>query len=269
MKNDIKVKVEAPQRRKNPPSTAYSRENPSPHAFKAGGPSASPGGKAGKYRLLSRALRARLDARMPDDVAKALHLPPGSSWAQGLAASLMNAGIRGDINAVKLIGDLSGDAVRHHLELGIGEGFDEDGEPISSTPLLEVHFTRPEYRTEAERIEGEQRERISTDNQARRILGPPPPQLIEAHLDSPAGPVAENAQQPEPVTVPKAPLGTMQSQPHTSRPAPPQPRPIITDNSSGKHMGVIDAATRWPVSEETRKAYEEDVRRGRDFFAKP
>jgi hypothetical protein len=83
--------------------TAFSKENPSPIAFKPG-VSGNPSGRTkDEHRLLSRSIRAQLSARAPDEVCLHFKLPRRSSCSQCLAAALVKMALRGDINALREI----------------------------------------------------------------------------------------------------------------------------------------------------------------------
>jgi hypothetical protein len=107
--NEVKIAVTPPVRRKrNPPRTAYSKTNPSPHAFPPG-VSGNPSGKRkiDSTRLLSKALRVHLNARCPDEVASACGCEKYSSWAQVLGMSLsLRATLKGDLGCASLIASL-------------------------------------------------------------------------------------------------------------------------------------------------------------------
>ena len=91
------------KRKKNLARTAYSKENPSPHAFKPG-ESGNPGGKSRLIdHLLSTKLRIALCDRAPDAVAEGFNLSPGASWAMCIARRLLIMAVRGDLSAVQLI----------------------------------------------------------------------------------------------------------------------------------------------------------------------
>ena len=77
------------KRKRNPPRTAFSKTNPSPHEFQPGNVPICPGGKPrATDHLLSKSLRIALCDRAPDEVCTALGLPPHSSWSQVLARKL-------------------------------------------------------------------------------------------------------------------------------------------------------------------------------------
>jgi hypothetical protein len=138
----LTVTIESPtERKRNAPRTAYSKENPSPHSF-ASGVSGNPGGKPMHHRLLTRALRARLDTRAPDKVAQALGLPRRASYAQVLSATLVNHALRGDMNAVRTIFEYTEGAPKQSLALGFDPDFDDADE---AGPRLVVQFVSPEY----------------------------------------------------------------------------------------------------------------------------
>ena len=78
-------------RKKNPPRTAFKRGEPNPHAFQPGSGSPNPGGKPRPEldKILSRALRERLNTRAPDATCASCQVPHHSSWAQCLAAIIV------------------------------------------------------------------------------------------------------------------------------------------------------------------------------------
>jgi hypothetical protein len=94
--------VVAPKARaKNPPRTAFRKGGPNPHAFVAGNGSPNPGGKPRTSdHLLSKSLRVALADHAPDEVCKAMNLPPHSSWSQCLARKLIYMAIRGDLASI-------------------------------------------------------------------------------------------------------------------------------------------------------------------------
>lgn len=147
-KEIITVNIEPAARKRNPPKTAYSKENPSPHAFQPG-VSPNPGGRAGsKPRLLSRALKARLDCRAPDAVAASLKVPRGSSWATVLAQALVVQAIKGDVSASRMIAEYSEGPPAQKLAFGFGDGEEGGGH---GGPALQIVFVSPEMKAAAER----------------------------------------------------------------------------------------------------------------------
>lgn len=123
-----------PRKKSKPRPTAYSKEHPSPFAFKPG-QSGSPGGKpkSGEKRLLSKAIRTFLSDMAPDELAKGLGLPANShdgkryqySMAQCLGRNLIVRSLRGESWAASLVVQL---VEPQNSRLTIG-GFDgEDGE---------------------------------------------------------------------------------------------------------------------------------------------
>jgi len=94
------VSIASKLRKKNAPRTAYSKENPSPHAFQPG-QSGNPGGKARLVDVhLSRSLRIVLADRAPDEVCTAMGLPTHSTWSLCLARKLVHMAVRGDLAAL-------------------------------------------------------------------------------------------------------------------------------------------------------------------------
>lgn len=144
--NAITLSVEPASRKRRPPSTAYSKERPSPHAFKAGQPSANPGGKPRHHRLLSRTARADVARRAPNEVARALGLPCGSSWGQCLIRSLLRAGVRGDLTAARLLFEYTEGAPPQRGAVAADGEYDESGE--GRPPLIQVNFVSPEFTAE-------------------------------------------------------------------------------------------------------------------------
>lgn len=190
---EIVISTARPARKRTIPKTAFRKGGENPHAFQPGECGRNRAKKPERpddERLISRALRAQLSTRAPNERAIAVGLRPGASWAQVCAAALLDAASRGDVAASK--------EVRESTEGGrLALAF--DSEPGSEDcPLLEVCFVSPEYR------DGQQPERtvIRTDSEGRVIKGPLPPRLIEGKLepreDSAPAP-AESEQWPAPV----------------------------------------------------------------------
>jgi hypothetical protein len=113
-------------RKKVVPRTAYSKEHPSPYAFKPGESGNSAGKKKSETRLLSKALNAYLSDRAPEEVARSLGLPsnaPGEhynySWALCLGRRILNKAMIAEPWAVDAIIKLT-EPVHARLDLGFG-----------------------------------------------------------------------------------------------------------------------------------------------------
>ncbi|HEV2484115.1 MAG TPA: hypothetical protein VGT08_01170 [Terracidiphilus sp.] len=126
-------------RKKVVPRTAYTKEHPSPYAFKPGESGNSAGKKKSETRLLSKALNAYLSDRAPEEVAKSLGLPPNApgehynySWALCLGRRILNKAMLAEPWAVDAIIKLT-EPVHTRLDLGFG------GESDSSQ-IMEVVF---------------------------------------------------------------------------------------------------------------------------------
>jgi hypothetical protein len=120
------------KRKKRPPRTAYSKENPSPHAFKPG-ESGNPGGKAHHAdALLSKSLRVALADRAPAEVTQGFNLPSTASWSQVIARKLLILAIRGDLQAVAEIRALT-EVAKVHASLDVND-------PGAAPPLIEICF---------------------------------------------------------------------------------------------------------------------------------
>lgn len=173
---EIIVSTAKPARKKTVPKTAFQKGGPNPFAFKPGESGRSRAKKPAApddTRLISKALRAMLPFRAPNERAIAVGLKPGASWAQVCAAALLDAASRGDVQASK--------EIRESTEGGrLALAF--DSEPGSEDcPLLQICFVSPEYR------DGQQPERsvIRTDSEGRRLPSPRPPLLVEGKLQQP------------------------------------------------------------------------------------
>jgi hypothetical protein len=137
----VVVSLEAKPRKKTVPKTAYTKDNPSPFAFKPGESGNSAGKKRNETRLLSKALNVFLSDHAPDDLAKAMGLPPNTadgahyrySHAQCLAKRILNLALRGESWAVSEISRLTEPV---NARLGVF-GFDGEGEEARS-PIFEL-----------------------------------------------------------------------------------------------------------------------------------
>jgi len=87
-------------------------------------------------RLISKALRAQLPSRAPDEIALQLSLRPGASWAMCVSAALLHAAVRGDVAAAKEIRECT-EGTRSRIEL------DPDGQTM---PLLNVVFVSAKFK---------------------------------------------------------------------------------------------------------------------------
>ena len=167
------VSVTKTERKKTVPRTAYSKTNPSPYAFKAGEPSANPSGKSlSKDRLLSRALKAQLADRAPDNACEAAHVPNYSSWAQVLASIIVRKA-SADIAYARLLFEYCEPAPTQRL--AFEAPLDEDGNPVP-TEQIHVHFVESEYCKQ------------HPEERGTMTVTPPtqmPPPLIEARLTEP------------------------------------------------------------------------------------
>ncbi len=106
-KKKIVVTLDRAERKRNAPRTAFKKGQPNPHAFKPG-VSPNPGGRPKDgLRLVSKALRVQLAGRATNEIAAAVGLDPGASYAQVLAQVVLRLGMRGDLTAIKLAVELS------------------------------------------------------------------------------------------------------------------------------------------------------------------
>lgn len=130
----IGIELITKTRKRTAPRSAFSKDRPSPAAFKPG-ESGCPGGKPKEGKLLSRSIRVALADRCPKAICEQLGMSEFSSWAQVLAQALLRQALRGDTSATKLILEAS--------EYRTGMGFAvEFGEGESSErPVLNVVFT--------------------------------------------------------------------------------------------------------------------------------
>jgi hypothetical protein len=127
------VAVASKPRKKNPPRTAFRKGGPNPHAFVAGTGSPNPGGKVkSDTRLISKALLVALANRAPDEAAKALNLPKGSSWAQCLGQRLIHMALRGDLAAM--------DQIRQFTEGNRIHASVDFQDPGAAPPIIEIVF---------------------------------------------------------------------------------------------------------------------------------
>jgi hypothetical protein len=129
------VKVIKKQRRKNPPRTAYSKEHPSPHAFKKG-ECTNPGGKRKTGDdLVGKWLTIDSSDRAPDSMCASLSLPPGSSWGRVLARRLMYFAMNGEAWAYAEIREYTqGSRVNLFGSIAVG------GDPGDAPSLIQIQF---------------------------------------------------------------------------------------------------------------------------------
>ncbi|MBT9331485.1 DUF5681 domain-containing protein [Paracidobacterium acidisoli] len=116
------------------PAGRYTKEKPSPFAFKPGH-SGNPGGEGrpkDPYRLVSKAMRSRLNTRATDEAAFAAGLEPGASWAQVLGVSLINLAIAGDVHAARTVLEYTDQPMPRVAKL---EVTGPDGEPLQPPSL--------------------------------------------------------------------------------------------------------------------------------------
>jgi hypothetical protein len=118
------------KRKKNPPKTAYTKENPSPFAFQPG-VSGNPTGKSKveNYQI-SKGLKVRLNTRAPAAVCTALGLPITSSWRQVQEQRLLLAGASGEIAAIRLMHEMIEPKGGTSINVGVAIG--ANGEPVST-----------------------------------------------------------------------------------------------------------------------------------------
>jgi hypothetical protein len=130
-------------RKKNPPRTAYSKENPSPHAFKPG-QSGNPSGKSKNMNtLLSHGLRSDLADRASNEECTKAGLPAGCSNSQVIRARLMIIAKKGDpaqtLAAIREIRELT--EYKGGTSVNVGIAFGANGEPVpTERPRLRVFF---------------------------------------------------------------------------------------------------------------------------------
>jgi len=131
------LKATAKPRRKNPPKTAYTKENPSPHAFKPG-QSGNPGGRVRHDydRLMTRALQADAASRAPDAYCDQAGVPHHSSYAQVLARVWLRRSAS-DVAFAQLVMAYLEGPPKQHIELDTnlnGEG----------AGLISINFVAPQ-----------------------------------------------------------------------------------------------------------------------------
>lgn len=126
------------------PAKTNERRAPS-NAFKPGnkfafqkGQSGNPGGEGrprDPYRLVSKAMRNRLNTRATDTAALDAGLERGASWAQVLGVSLINLAIAGDVHAARTVLEYTDQPMPRVAKLELSG---PDGEPLSPPSLLIV-----------------------------------------------------------------------------------------------------------------------------------
>ena len=131
------------------PAHLYSKEKPSPFAFKPGH-SGNPGGEGrpkDPYRLVSRAMRSRLNTRATDAASFDAGLEPGASWAQVLGVSLINLAIQGDVQAARTVLEYTDAPLPRTAKLELSG---PDGEPLQPpslnivvVPTAQLHGPQP------------------------------------------------------------------------------------------------------------------------------
>ena len=139
--SEKKIKLAKPKRKA--PSTAYSKENPSPYAFKPGN-NANPSGKSKNVNtLLSHGLRGDLSDRASNEECTKAGLPAGSSNSQVIRARLMIIAKKGDpaqtlaaIREIRELTEYKGGSLTA-VQVNIGA----DGLPVSTeSPKMRVFF---------------------------------------------------------------------------------------------------------------------------------
>jgi len=82
-----------------------------------------------------------------------LGLPCGSSWGQCLIRSLLRAGVRGDLNAARLLFEYTEGPPPQKLALGVEGDYEEDS---GGAPLIQVNFVSPEFTKQSGSPSGQQ-----------------------------------------------------------------------------------------------------------------
>ena len=134
----------------------------------------TPSGKSpSKDRLLSRALKAQLADRAPDNACEAAHVAKYSSWATGPGLHHRPQIEHADIAYARLLFEYCEPAPTQRL--AFEAPLDEDGNPVP-TEQIHVHFVESEYCKQ------------HPEERGTMTVTPPtqmPPPLIEARLTEP------------------------------------------------------------------------------------
>ena len=131
------------QHKKNLPRTAYSKENPSPYAFKPGH-SGNPSGKSPmEAHLLSKKTLARLNERAPAAWCKSAGLPLTSSkaeclaeWGENTAARLLQ---QGDLDGLRWLASITEPKGGTSVNVGVAIGAGGDAAQLQG-PAMRVFF---------------------------------------------------------------------------------------------------------------------------------
>lgn len=146
-KQPIKVVSAAPRKKRKVSAACYSKEHPSPHAFKKTDetgmvdPRINTTGKPkNQTTLLSRSLREQLASPAPKEVAAGLGLGRNASWSQCITSYLLRAALSRDtfLQAIEIIGRLT---EPKGPSTAIGIAFNEDAETGEPAPRITVAFT--------------------------------------------------------------------------------------------------------------------------------
>lgn len=122
----------SPTKERRPPSNAFKPGNK--FAFQKG-QSGNPGGEGrprDPYRLVSKAMRNRLNSRATDAAAIEAGLERGASWAQVLGVSLINLAIAGDVHAARTVLEYTDQPMPRVAKLELTGA---DGEPLQPPSL--------------------------------------------------------------------------------------------------------------------------------------
>ena len=147
-KPPIKVSTTTtPPKKRKVSSTVFSKEHPSPHAFKPRDPETGEidprinreGKPKNQTTLLSRSLREQLAAPAPKEVAEGLGLGRNASWSACITTYLLRASLSRDtfLQAIEIIGRLT---EPKGPQTAIGIAFAEDAETGHVGPKIDVHF---------------------------------------------------------------------------------------------------------------------------------
>lgn len=137
-----------PPRKRKVSSTVFTKEHPSPHAFKPRDPETGEidprinreGKPKNQTTLLSRSLRKQLAAPAPKEVAEGLGLERNASWSMCITHYLLRAALSRDtfLQAIEIIGRLT---EPKGPQTAIGISFNEDEDTGQAKPTIAVHFT--------------------------------------------------------------------------------------------------------------------------------